>query len=310
MTKSKEQSADQEIKKLFDLGAHMGHKKSRLHPKSASYVYTILNGISIIDLTKTVDLLHEAEAFLAQQAAADKKVLVVATKKVGSGVTAELCKKHGISYITTKWLPGLLTNFKTLINNVKKLRTLKEDRASGEWDKYVKHEQTKLTKKINRLQKFYGGLEDMHGMPDLMLILDIKKERNAVIEAQKNNIPIVAVVDTNANPDIIPYPVVANDDAPEVVEYLMTRLIEAYAEGKKQAPVKEEKAAKQDKQSNTPEKEEKKTAKAADTKEKAEKKGNTEKKGTEKGQTKKETGTKAETKAKKTKSAENKKASK
>lgn len=268
MTKN---TIDAEIQELFELGSHMGHKKSRLHPKAAKYVYSIINGISIIDLTKSVTLLHEAEAFLQQQAVQDKKVLVVATKKVGSSVAAELCSSYGISYITTKWLPGLLTNFQTLIKNVQKLKTLKEEKAAGTWDKYVKHEQVKLTKRMNRLQKFYGGLEHMDRIPDFLLVLDIKKEHNAVTEAKKHKLPIVGVVDTNANPETIDYPVISNDDAPEVVSYLLKRLIGVYAEGKKKAPVKKQQEQKKSEQTETNDESEKEAKKEAEKPEKAKK---------------------------------------
>lgn len=264
MTKKNDQSPEKEIQTLFDLGAHMGHKKSRLHPKAAQYVYTIINGITIIDLTKTVDLLHCAEQFLHDQAAEGKKVLVVATKRTGSSVVADICQEHMIPFITTKWLPGLLTNFETLIKNVQKLKKLKEEKESGEWKQYVKHEQTQLTKKMSRLQKFYGGIEYLDKIPDVLLILDIKKENNAVIEAHKYKIPLVAMVDTNANPELVQYPVVANDDAPEVVEYFMKRLIQSYIEGKKlYSPSEKKEEKKEDKK-----KEEKKEKKPKQTKKK------------------------------------------
>jgi small subunit ribosomal protein S2 len=240
MTKQEENTTNQDIQTLFDLGAHMGHKKSRLHPQASKCVYKIVNGVSIIDLTKTVEDLNEAEKFLASYARQGKKLLVVVTKKVGGSFAADICKENHVAYITNKWLPGLLTNFQTLIKNVQKLKTLKKEKEAGKWDKYVKHEQVKLGKKIAKLQRFYGGIEDMDNLPDVLFVLDIKKESNAVIEAKKNKIPVVAIVDTNSNPDIVDYPVVANDDSPQVVEYLLKRLIAAYASNFNSNPEKKE----------------------------------------------------------------------
>jgi len=222
-----------EIEKLFELGAHLGHKKSRLHPRARKNVYTIINGTSVIDLTKTVDQLENAKKYLEEAAKNGKTVLIVGTKKVVSAFLKKYCIENKVPYITSKWLPGLLTNFESLINNVKKLKNLKTDRDSGAWDALVKHERTKLSKEISKLEKLYSGLESITVRPDIMVIVDPKKEKNALNEAKAYKIPVVALVDTNADPNEIDYPVVANDDTSQVVEYIMNQLLDAYAKTEK-----------------------------------------------------------------------------
>jgi small subunit ribosomal protein S2 len=221
-----------QVEELFALGAHLGHKKNRLHPKARKYIYTIVNGVSVIDLTKTVGNLQEAKKTLAAAAKDGKNMLVVCTKKVANQYVLDLCMSHQVPSVTTKWLPGLLTNFDMIIKNVNKLKELIKQRDEGEWDKFVKHERMELDKKVSRLQKFYGGLIYLEKRPDIMLIVDIKKEKNAVIEAKANKLPIVAIVDTNSNPDTVDFPVVINDDSATVIQHVISDLIETYAKAK------------------------------------------------------------------------------
>lgn len=222
--------ADQkELEKLYKAGVHLGHKKNRLHPKAKKYVYKMEQGVSIIDLTHTMNQLEAAKKYLAEAAKNEKVVLVVATKKVVSQFTALLCEKYTIPYISTKWLSGLLTNFQTIIKNVNHLKKLREDRENGVWDSYVKHERVQLDKKVIRLEKFYKGLVSLTKKPDILLIIDSKKEKNALTEAIQCGIQTVAIADTNSNPDLVTYPVVANDDSPTSAQYLVEVLVEAYA---------------------------------------------------------------------------------
>lgn len=227
-----------DVKELFSLGAHLGHKKNRLHPKARKFVYQILNGVSIIDLTKTVDTLAKARTFLIAQAKEEKNMLVVVTKKIISPYVAELCTIHSIPYITSKWLPGLLTNFETIIKNVKKLQTLKDEKERGEWERFVKHERIKLDKQLVRLERFYGGLLNLSKRPDVIFLVDSRKEKNALNEAKQNGIPVVGVIDTNSDPDQLSYPIVVNDDSSVVLQKVLSDLINAYAggRGKKEQP--------------------------------------------------------------------------
>jgi small subunit ribosomal protein S2 len=233
-----------EIEQLFNLGAHLGHRKSRVHPKSYKYIYKVINGVSIIDLTKTVELLNKAKTFMEQQAKEGKSILVVATKKNIAAFTSEICTSHKIPYTTSKWLPGLLTNFDTIIENVKKMEEMKSNRDSGAWDQFVKHERTRMSKELYKLERFYRGLEGMRKRPDMIFIIDVRKEKNALKEAQTYKLPVVAIVDTNANPETVDYPIIMNDDAPEVVQHVLTDLLGIYAKNY-QEPKKKTEAEKE-----------------------------------------------------------------
>lgn len=217
-----------QVQTLFEAELHLGHKKNRLHPRARKYVYRIDNGVSIIDLTQTVPQLNAAKEFIATLKEENKVLLVVATKKVVSQVVAEFCKTHSISYLTTKWLPGLLTNFETLAKNIKKLNDLKAAEAQGDWGSLAKHEIVKLKKQIAKLEKFYGGINTLVKHPDALFIIDTKKENNAVVEAAKTKIPVVAITDTNTDPSTVTYPIVANDDSPKSIEYLIADLLKPY----------------------------------------------------------------------------------
>ncbi|MBI3366210.1 30S ribosomal protein S2 [Candidatus Roizmanbacteria bacterium] len=224
---------DTQVEVLFKAGAHLGHKTNRIHPNAKKYIYIVENGTSIIDLTKTVPLLEQALNFIETLSKEDKTLLVVSTKRVSASFTKDICQKSGIPYVTVKWPAGLLTNFEMIMKNVKKLITMKEEKEKGEWNKFVKHEQFQLAKTLNRLERFYGGLISLTKRPDALFIIDIKKEKNAVDEALSYNIPVVAIVDTNVNPDLVQYPIPANDDSQSSIEYFITKVVETYNKGKK-----------------------------------------------------------------------------
>lgn len=227
-----EKTTTDEMEKLFAASVHLGHRKNRLHPRAKKYVYKMVNGVAIIDLTLTVKSLDGAKSYLKKLCQEGKTILVVATKKIASNFTAKLCDEKNIPHVTVKWPSGLLTNFETIMNNVKRLNELEKQQTEGAWDKFVKHEKVKLTKEIAKLKKFYGGISKLTKKPDALLILDIKKEKNALNEAHQNNLPSVAVLDTNSNPDTVNYPVIGNDDSATSVEYLMKELISAYSTDK------------------------------------------------------------------------------
>jgi len=217
-----------QIEKLFKAGVHLGHKRNRLHPKAREYVYKMINGTAIIDLTQTVKQLNKAKEILQQASKDNKKGLVVATKKIVSQFVTELCTTKKIPFITQKWPSGLLTNFEMIMKNVKKMKSLEEGKTNGGWDKFVKHERTKLSKELYKLNKFYFGLSLLDKKPDFILLLDLKKEKNALTEAKKHNIPVIAAIDTNANPDTVNYPIMINDDSGTSVQLVMKELLDAY----------------------------------------------------------------------------------
>ncbi|NMB83784.1 30S ribosomal protein S2 [Candidatus Roizmanbacteria bacterium] len=224
---------DPKIEALFKAGAHLGHRTSKVHPKAKKYIYGIENATSIIDLTKTATLLDVAKEFITKLAKENKVLLIVSTKKNTAAFAKKICQDNKIPHITVKWPGGFLTNFDTLMKNIKKMKTMMEEKENGTWQKYVKHEQVKLSKELNRLEKFYGGLIDMEKLPDALFVVDIKKEKNAVYEAKNCRIPVVAVTDTNVNPDMVDYPIPANDDSVTSIEYLINEVVDAYKKAKK-----------------------------------------------------------------------------
>jgi len=217
------------IEKLFKLNPHLGHKSNRIHPKAKKFIYRIDEGVSIIDLTKTIDLLDKAKKFVADLSAESKKILFVVTKKNIASITEKVCKEKNLPYITVKWPAGLLTNFETLLKNINKLKSMEEEKANGSWNKFVKHEQVKLQKQLNRLNKFYGGLVSVTRLPDALFIVDTKKEKTAILEAVRTNIPVIGIVDTNVDPEQIKFPIPANDDSPETVEFIIKEIAKAYS---------------------------------------------------------------------------------
>jgi small subunit ribosomal protein S2 len=228
------EEADQKLlEKLFKAQAHLGHKTNRIHPKAKKYIYRIENGVSIIDLTLTVPLLKKAQEYITKLASEKKVVLFVATKKISSNMLTDLCSKNNMSYISTKWPAGFLTNFETLMKNIKKMREMIKARDEGEWKKLVKFEQSQLTKKLVKLQRLYGGLINIETVPDALCIVDIKKEKNALIEAKTKSIPVIAIVDTNVDPADVAYPIPANDDSLTSIEYILRLLVESYVKVRK-----------------------------------------------------------------------------
>lgn len=219
---------DKKVEELFAAGAHLGHKSNKIHPKAKKYIYSMDQGTSIIDLTKTASLLENAKEFVSALSKENKSLLIVMTKRVSVPFVNDACKKNGIPHITVKWPAGLLTNFEMIVKNVKKLKKMKEEKEEGAWNKFVKHEQMKLQKEMNKLEKFYGGISMLEKLPDALFVVDIKKEKNAVKEAKERKIPVVAVVDTNVNPDIIDYQIPGNDDAATSIEYFVKEIVEAY----------------------------------------------------------------------------------
>ena len=227
-------SVDKKVTELFEAGCHLGHKNNRVHPKARKYIYSIENGVSVIDLTKTVPLLEKAKEFVKSLSENNKSILFVATKKVSSSLVNKFCQEAGIPYVTLKWPAGFLTNFDMIMKNVKKLLTMNEDKKTGGWSKFVKHEQVQLQKEINKLAKFYGGLVLLKKLPDALFVIDIKKEKNAVKEGLEMKMPVVAVCDTNVDSAKITYPIPGNDDSLTSIEYFLKEIINSYGQVKTQ----------------------------------------------------------------------------
>ena len=225
--------SQKEIKQLFDAKVHLGHKKSRVHPKAKKYIYTIDNGVSIIDLTKTLDLLKKALQFVQDLAKQNKVLLLVATKRIASDKIQELCQKYSLPYVCHKWPAGLISNFETINKNVKKLMQMNKDKEEGAWKKFVKHDRVNLEKQLTKLGKNYSGFIQMKKLPDAIFVADIKKEKNAVNEARSKLIPIIAIADTNVDPELVDFPIPANDDSLSSIEFLVNQIVETYVKHRK-----------------------------------------------------------------------------
>lgn len=222
-----------DIKALFEAGVHFGHKTSRWHPKMAPYIHSKRQDSHIIDLAKTVEALDQALPFLSSVAASGKKVLFVGTKKQAKDITKAAAESAGQPFVTERWIGGMLTNVTTITAQLKKLRDLEKRMDSGDFEKrYNKLEVQRFQEEIDELNRKYGGIKDLSGKPGALFVTDIIADANAVREAQNLGIPVVAIVDTNANPDGIDYIIPANDDAIKSLQILLDYAVAAVNEGK------------------------------------------------------------------------------
>lgn len=232
-----------DVKKLLEAGVHFGHKSSRWHPKMAPYIHSKRGGAHIIDLTKTVEALEEALAFLTQTAAADKQILLVGTKRQAQDIVKKLAEDIKMPYVTERWLGGMLTNGNTIGPRVKYLKDLEARMASGELaNKYSKLEVQRFQEEIDRMNVVYGGIKEMNSRPGAVVIFDMISDMNAVREARKLGLPIVALADTNANPDLATYPVPYNDDAIKALQLAADYVREAIEAGRTKAQKTDDKA--------------------------------------------------------------------
>ena len=220
------------MKQLLEAGVHFGHQTRRWNPKMAKYIFTERNGIYIIDLQKTVRKVDEAYNFLRSVAEEGKSVLFVGTKKQAQEAVKEEALKADMYYVNERWLGGMMTNFQTIQKRISRLKQLEAMEADGTFDVLTKKEVLQLRHEMEKLEKFLGGIKDMNKLPGALFIVDPRKERIAVAEARKLNIPIVAIVDTNCDPDEIDYVIPGNDDAIRAVKLLTGRMADAVIEGR------------------------------------------------------------------------------
>lgn len=224
-----------DIKALLEAGVHFGHKTSRWHPKMAPYIHSKRQDSHIIDLTKTVEALDKALPFITSVAASGKQVLFVGTKKQVKDAVKAAADKAGQPFVTERWVGGMLTNSTTVNQQIKKLKNLEKRMESGDLEKrYNKLEVQRFQEEIDSLNLKYGGIKNLNGKPGVVIVTDIIADANAVREAKTLGIPVVALVDTNANPDPIDYVIPANDDAIKGVSLMLDYFVEAVAEGKKE----------------------------------------------------------------------------
>ncbi len=226
-------TVDVDIKQLLEAGAHFGHKASRWHPKMAPYIHSKRGEGHIIDLSKTVESLNEALEFLDKTAGEGKQVLMVGTKRQAKDIIKKLAEETGMPYVTERWLGGMLTNWDTIGAQVKRLQELENRMATGELaNKYSKLEVQRYQEEIERLNHLYGGIKELHAKPGAVFIVDIVHESNALKEARKLGLPTVALVDTNADPSLVSYPIPANDDAIKTIQLVADYVKRAIDQGK------------------------------------------------------------------------------
>ena len=231
------------MKQLLEAGVHFGHQTRRWNPKMAPYIFTERNGIYIIDLQKTVKKLEEAYFFARDIVAEGKSILFVGTKKQAQEAIKEEAERVGMYYVNARWLGGMLTNFKTMRRRIDRLNQLKRMEADGTFDLLLKKEVIKLQAEIAKLEKYLGGVKDMDKLPGALFIVDPRKERNAIAEARKLGIPIIAIVDTNCDPEEVDYVIPGNDDAIRAIKLISETIANAAIEARQGEQIAAEDAA-------------------------------------------------------------------
>ncbi|AFZ02541.1 30S ribosomal protein S2 [Calothrix sp. PCC 6303] len=220
------------LAQMMESGVHFGHQTRRWNPKMNPYIYTSRNGVHIIDLVQTAQLMDEAYNYMRSQAESGKKFLFVGTKRQAAGIIAQEAARCGSHYINQRWLGGMLTNWTTIKTRVDRLKDLERREENGALDLLPKKEASMLRREMTKLQKYLGGIKTMRKIPDIVVIVDQRREYNAVQECQKLNIPIVSMLDTNCDPDVVDIPIPANDDAIRSIKLIIGKLADAIYEGR------------------------------------------------------------------------------
>lgn len=249
---------DINLKDLLEAGCHFGHQVPRWNPKAASFIYAVRDGIHIIDLAKTKQGLEEAAAFVKTTASLGRSIIFVGTKHQARNIVAEESQRVGAMYLSERWPGGLLTNWWEIKKNLEKLGKMRQEKKTGAWEKFTKKEQQLLDKELKKLENLYGGIAQLKELPGALFLIDIRKEEAAVREASKTQVTVVAVVDTNANPDLVDYPIPGNDDAVGSIKIITSYLADAYKEGRDLFEKKAEKTKETEETKGTTEKKEKK----------------------------------------------------
>ena len=228
------------MKSLLEAGVHFGHQTRRWNPKMAPYIFTERNGIHIIDLSKTMKLIDDAYEAVRQCSADGGKILFVGTKKQAQDSIEIQAKRCNQYYVNQRWMGGMLTNFQTIKKSIKRLEEIEKMKEDGTYDVLPKKEVAQLEHEHEKLDRFLGGIRDMNGLPDLIFIVDPKKEHIAINEALKLDIPVVAILDTNADPDQVTYPIAGNDDAIRSVKLITAAMADAVLEGRQGLQMEDE----------------------------------------------------------------------
>jgi len=229
MTKTKTKKTEYKIslKELLEAGCHFGHQARRWNPKMNEYIYTKRGGVHIFDLGLTAKKLTEAMEFVQNLTAEGKKIVFVGTKRQATAVIKEQAEKCGMPYVAVRWLGGIITNWEQIKKSLDKMMDLEEKKSKGEFEKYTKRENVLIDKQIEKLDRFLGGLRSLKSEPAAVFVVDVKKEIAAVKEARMKGIPVIAIIDTNTDPDLIDYPIPANDDAVSSIKLIVSKIAEA-----------------------------------------------------------------------------------
>jgi small subunit ribosomal protein S2 len=220
-------------KEMLEAAVHFGHKTQKWNPKMKKYIFAEKNGIHVFDLQKTKECLERAVEFLKHEVASGKVILMVSTKPQASNLLLDAASETRMPYVINKWMGGLITNFSTMRQRIRYFRSLKEQERTGEFEKYTKKEASQLKKTIEKLDATLGGVSTLDKLPDIVFVADALRDRIAIKEANKLKVPVVAIVDSNADPEGVAYPIPGNDDAVKSLTYLITAVKDAILEGKK-----------------------------------------------------------------------------
>lgn len=222
--------------KMLEAGLHFGHQKSKRHPKIKPYIFTIRNGVCIFDLQKTREALEKALGFIRMVASQNGKIVFLGSKKQAQEIIRQTAEGLRMPYVTKRWLGGTFTNFEVIRKKISRLKLLEEQEKQGEWKKYTKKERLHLKREKEKLRSMVGGIRDLDKLPQAIFIIDVVKEKNAVREARKKGIPIIALVDVNGNPALLDYPIPGNDDALKGIRFICEEVAKAFKEGQQGFP--------------------------------------------------------------------------
>lgn len=221
------------LKKLIEAGAHFGHQTKRWDPRMEKYLYGAQDGVHVFDLTKTKESLEEALQVITKGVSEGKVIILLGTKKQAKKKLREIAEEQGVPFVDERWLGGTLTNFGQMKNSIEKLKEMKEGREKGEYQHLTKKERLLVDREIERLERFFGGISSLEEKPDMLFVVDAKREEGAIREAEKEGVETIAIVDSNSDPTSVDYPIPMNDDATQALVYVLELVKDAIEEGRK-----------------------------------------------------------------------------
>ncbi len=233
VAKLPQQAPEYDLRELLEAGCHFGHQARRWHPKMAKWIYTEKDGVHIFDLAKTAEQLRHAYNYVYDLGKNGKTLIVIGTKKQARDIIKEAAASTGVLTITSRWLGGLLTNWEQVNKSLRRMIEIETGLKEGKYDHYTKRERVLLDKERQRLERFFGGIRELKGKPDALFVVDPSREKVAVLEASRNNIPVIALIDSNTNPDKVDIEIPANDDAVKSIQYIVNAVVGGYMAGKK-----------------------------------------------------------------------------